>query len=46
MVLAEECEVGQFFGPGAQEVGGVFERNRMIGTFGRECGCHADMDAF
>ena len=25
---------GEFYGPYAQEVGGVFERNRMIGAFG------------
>ena len=25
---------GEFYGAGAQEVGGVFERNRMIGAFG------------
>ncbi len=25
---------GQFYGPGHEEVGGVFERNQVIGAFG------------
>ena len=25
---------GEFYGPGAEEVGGVFERNRLVGAFG------------
>ena len=25
---------GEFYGPGAEEVGGVFERNRIVGAFG------------
>ena len=25
---------GEFYGPAAEEVGGVFERNQIIGAFG------------